>query len=205
MADRTSVPNLALAKIGESYRITDPLEDSHPARIIAGAWDAARQATLRKGKFNFSLKRFELTAQAPTDPNYQTPYPYASRFPLPVESLRLVAVLGPAEILEDYRVEGGAVLADTDGPVWVKCVIDKTEAGSWDALFVEAFAARLGFEIADTLTGDKDRKARCWTEFHELTKDAAGVDAKEDPPEAPYDSSWVTARGGGGLGGPPNV
>lgn len=205
MADRVYVENLALAKIGEPYRISDPLEASHPARIIAGVWNAARRATLRKGKFNFSLKRFELAAQAPTDPGYPTPYPYANRFPLPVESLRLAEILGPAAILEDYRIEGGAVLADTAGPVWVKCVVDMVDPGAWDDLFVETVAARIGFEIADVLTGDRGRKSDCWAEFKANTKDAAGVDAKEDPPQEPYDSSWVTARFGGDIGGPPNI
>lgn len=205
MADYVTTANLALAKVGEPWRITDPLENSHPARTIAGAWDIARRATLRGGKFNFSLRRFELAAQADTDPAWTTPYPYANRFPLPVESLRLVELLGPAEILEDYRIEGGAVLADSDGPVWVKCVVDITESGNWDDMFVEAFASRLAFEVADTLTGDRGRKIDNWSAFQRLIKDAAGVDAKEDPPEQPYDSSWVTARFGGAPGGPPNI
>jgi hypothetical protein len=205
VADRTSVSNLALGKMGESYRLTDYNEDSHPARTIRAVFDAVRKATLRRGKFNFSLKRFELTAQASTDPNYETPYPYANRFPLPAESLRMVEVLGPSEIVENYRIEGGAVLADTDGPVWVKCVVDKPEPGAWDELFVQAAAAGLAYEIADPLSGDRGRKSDCWAEFQKRTKDAGGVDAKEDPPEEPYDSSWVSARFGGSLGGPPNV
>jgi hypothetical protein len=82
---------------------------------------------------------------------------------------------------------------------------DVVEVGNWDDLFVEAFAAHLAFQIADRITGDRGRKSDCWGEYRKRVKDAAGVDAKEDPPENAYESSWVTARGSSSLGGPPNV
>jgi hypothetical protein len=68
VADYVTVANLALDKVGEPYRIADPFEDSHPARTIAPVFASMRRAVLRKGKFNFSLTRAELAAQAPTDP-----------------------------------------------------------------------------------------------------------------------------------------
>jgi hypothetical protein len=88
--------------------------------------------------------------------------------------------------------------------VWVKCVVDKPEPGAWDDLFVQAFAAGLAYEIADRCPAIAAAR-RLLGEFQKRTKDAGGVDAKEDPPEEPYDSSWVTARFGGSPGGPPNV
>jgi hypothetical protein len=196
VADYVTAANLALAKVGEAYRILDPLEDSHPARIIAPVFAAVRRAVLRKGKFNFSMTRAELAAQAASDPGYRSPYPYANRFPVPADFVRLVELLGPPECVETYKYESKAVLADTVGPVFVRYVRDVPEIGDWDDLFVEAFAARLGFEICDVLTGDRARRGDCWNEFQKLTKDAASSDAKEDPPIEAYDSSWVTARPG---------
>jgi hypothetical protein len=114
-------------------------------------------------------------------------------------------VLGPADVVETYRFERKAVLANSDGPVWIRYVADITATGDWDDAFVQAFAARLAFQIADRITGDRGRKADAFAEWKKAIKDAAGVDAKEDPPEDAYDSSWVTARLGGSLGGPPNV
>jgi hypothetical protein len=194
VADYVTAANLALAKVGEPYRIVDPLEDTLPARTLAAAWDTVRRATLRRGKFNFSLTRTDLAAQSPSDPGYQSPYPFANRFPVPVDFVRLVEVLDPASAVETYKFESQAVLADTVGPVFIRYVRDVIEIGDWDDLFVEAFAARLAFEIADVMTGDRGRRGDCWNEFVALTKHAAGVDAKEDPPIEPYDSSWVTAR-----------
>jgi hypothetical protein len=134
-----------------------------------------------------------------------TPYPFANRFPVPADLVRLVELLGPAEIVESYKFESLTILANTDGPVFISYVRDVVDVGLWDDLFVDAFSARLGFEIADALTGDRGRKSDCWAEYQRLIKDAAGVDAKEDPPIEAYESSWVTARCSGGLGGPPNV
>jgi hypothetical protein len=206
VADFVSVSNMALDRVGEPYRITDQAEDTAPARACRSEWDNARRAVLRRGKFNFSMRRWPLTAQAPTDPNFQTPAPWAYRFPLPTECLRVVEIYDAGGCLvSQYNNEDRAILANCAGPLTVRGVRDVPEIGNWDDLTVQALAARLGFAIADTITGDLSRKNSCWNEFRQLTSDSGGVDAKEDPPESPYDSSWVTARFGGGYGGPPNV
>lgn len=205
MADYVTVANLALSKLGEDDQIRDPDQDSHAARSVRAVWDAIRRGVLRSGKFNFAMTRAELAAEASTSLGYRSPYPFANRFPVPSDCIRLVEVLAPATVRERYKYERKAVLADSDGPLFIRYVADVTEIGDWDDQFVEAFAARLAFQIADRITGDRARKADCWAEYRKAIKDAAGTDAKEDPPEEPYESSWVTARCAGTIGGPPNV
>lgn len=205
MADYVTVANLALSKLGEDDQLRDPDQDSHAARSVRAVWDPMRRAVFRKGKFNCSMTRAELAAQAPASLGYRSPYPFANRFPVPADFLRLVEVLDPADVRESYKFERKAILADTAGPVFIRYVADIVEVGDWDDLFVQAFAARLAFQIADRITGDRGRKADCWAEYKAAIGDAAGVDAKEDPPEEAYDSSWVTARFGGGSPGIPNV
>jgi hypothetical protein len=197
MSDYVTIANLSLSKIGEDDQIVDPDQDSHAARSVAAVWNAVRRAVLREGKWNFAITRAELTAQnlamIPTPPS---PYPYANRFPVPADFIRLVEVLGPSTTVENYRYERKAVLADTEGPVYIRYVADVEETGEWDDLFVAAFSARLAFQIADRITGDRGRKADCWAEYRVAIKKASGVDAKEDPNEQAQDSSWVTARFG---------
>jgi hypothetical protein len=205
VADFVSIGNLALAKIGEPYRIISQAEDSLAARTIRSVLDLSRRSVLRRGKLNFSITRAELTAQAPTDPDYRTPYPFQNRFPVPSDLVRLVEVIGPREAVESYRFESRAILADTADPVFIRYVRDVVELGDWDDMAVETLAARIGYEIADVISGDRGRKSDCWSEFTRNTKEAGGVDGKEDPPEEPYESSWVTARSAGGIGGPPNI
>lgn len=194
MADYVTVANLALSKLGEDDQLRDPDQDSHAARSVRAVWTPVRRAVLRKGNFNFAMARAELAAQAPTALGYRSPYPYTNRFPVPADFVRLVEVLDPAEIREHYNFERKAILANTDGPVFVRYVGDVEDVGDWDDLFVEAFAARLAYQIADRITGDRGRKADCWNEWRDAIGKAGGVDAKEDPPIDAYDSSWVTAR-----------
>jgi hypothetical protein len=206
MADFVSVANMALGRIGEPYRISVESEDSHPARTIRTEWDNARRAVLRRGKFNFAMTRAALTAQAATDPNYVTPFPFDSRFPVPPDCLRVVELYDATGcLLSVYKYEARAILADGTGPLTLVYGRDVTEIGDWDDLSIQALVARIGYAIADTLAGDRGRKQDCWAEFQRLSKDTGGVDAKEDPPEQAYDSSWVTSRFAGPLGGPPNV
>jgi hypothetical protein len=205
VADYVTVANLALSKLGEDDQIRDPDQDSHAARSVRAVWDAIRRSVIRTGKFNFTMTRAELAAQASSSPGYQSPYPYQSRFPVPADHIRLVEVLAPADVVECYKYERGAILANSLGPVFIRYCADIVDVGEWDDLFVEAFAARVAFQIADRITGDRARKADCWAEYRKAISDAAGVDAKEDPPEQPYESSWVTARGSSRIGGPPNI
>jgi hypothetical protein len=196
VAGYVQVANLALQKIGADDQLTDPSDPTPAAQAIAAAWEPIRRAVLRKGKFNFSLTRAELTAQASSSPGYRTPYPFEYRFPLPSDFLRFVEVLGPSSVIDRYKLERGAVLADSIGPVFVRYVADVEDAAEWDDLFVEAFAARLAFQVADRVTGDRGRKSDCWAEYRAAIRETAGVDAKEDPPEEAQDSSWITARFG---------
>jgi hypothetical protein len=197
VADYVTIANLALSKLGEDDQIRDPDQDSHAARSVRAVWDPVRRFVLRKGKFNFAMKRAELAAQASSSPGYESSYPFTNRFPVPDGFVRLVEVLGPASVVEAYKYERKAILADSVGPVFIRYVADVAETGDWDDLFVQAFAARLAFQIADRITGDRGRKADAFTEWRLAIKEAAGVDAKEDPPEEPYESSWVTSRFGG--------
>jgi hypothetical protein len=193
VTDLVTVWNLALSKLGEDDQVRDPDQDSHAARSIRAVHAAVRRMVLRKGKFNFSMTRAELVAQAP-GPTVPSAYPFEARFPLPSDFIRLVEVIEPASVRADYKIERGAILADTVGPVYIRYVADIAETALWDDLFVEAYASRLAFQIADRITGDRGRKADCWNNWKAAIADASGVDAKEDPPEPFEDSSWVNAR-----------
>ncbi|HEV2747614.1 MAG TPA: hypothetical protein VGW34_09990 [Allosphingosinicella sp.] len=196
MSDFVTIANLTLSKIGEEDQLRDPDQDSHAARTIRAAWSPVRRAVLRGGKFNCSMTRAELSAQSPTSPGYSTPYPFRHRFPVPSDFLRLVEVIDPPGARAAYKFERGAVLADTAGPLFILYAADLVETALWDDLLVEAFSNLLGWTVCDRITGDRGRKADCWSAFRAAIAKAAGVDAKEDPPIETEDSSWITARYG---------
>lgn len=198
MSDDVTVANLAMSLLGEEDQIRDLADTgSHAARSINAVWVPVRRRLLRQGKYNFSIWRDELTAQAATSPGYRSPAPYSNRFPLAADNLRLLEIVQPSWIAEFYASEGGAILADTDGPVIARCVHDVVDATLWDDLFVNVMATGIAFQCADRITGDRGRKSDAWAAHRKAIADAGQVDAQEDPPIETPDSSWVTARYGG--------
>ena len=192
MADRVEVSNLTLAKLGETRKLTDPLDETKAARSIARVWNAVRDRALRAHLWNFALARARLTA-ALTLPAFG----WAYAFPLPGDFIRLdLDALEPWSVRGEHSIEGGALLADFLGPLDIRYVRRVEEVGLWDPLFVDYFTDLLGEAIADDITGDLARRDRCTKAAERSLVTAKGVDGRENPPEAPQDSSWVTARYG---------
>jgi hypothetical protein len=152
VSDHVTVSNLALAKVGEPYRILDPNEDTPPgADDQAAVRSVPERATLRKGKFNFSMRRAELAAQAPTDPNYLLPYPFqpvpdARRVPAPGRGAR------PARSAS-RPTSSRAGRSSPTAPGRCSSVRLRRRRGRQlrTICLPTRFAAKLGFEIADVL------------------------------------------------------
>lgn len=193
MTDRVAISNRALANLGEVEAVIDPDDDTKPAREIRKVWDQARRATLREGKFNFSIERFELSAIVFPLPA-PVIKPWQSCFARPEGFLRLVEVVSPCLSSDDYTLERRGIMANTAGPLLVRCVVDVPDSSEWDDAFVSAFAWRLAWEVADPITGDRGRKLDAWNAYQDELASAKGVDAQENPPAPFEDSSWLTAR-----------
>lgn len=196
MVDRVSVSNLVLSKLGDEDQLTDPDDDRKAARAIKAVWDIVRDVVLRAHPWNFAVRQASLTSSDPAPE-----FIYSHGFQLPTGFLRLdPSQMEPWSVREHYQIEGGRLLASTPGPILIRYVARIEEVGNWDPLFIEAFACRLAYQIADRITGDMSRKAECWRAYVQAMAEAKGVDGRENPPEAPIDSSWVTARYDGGSG-----
>jgi len=200
MADRVTISNQALSLLGEDDQLIDPDDDTHAARTIRSVWDVVRQAVLREGEFNFAIVRATLPSDAGLSADDL--YPYSYGFPLPDAFLRLVEVLDPPGITGSYEIEGGRIVADTTGPVRIRYVQDVPETGRWDSTFVNAFAHRLAYQIAERITGDRSRKADCWSGFKQAMGKAIGVDSVENPPVVTEEDDWITCRWSGVPGAP---
>jgi hypothetical protein len=73
----------------------------------------------------------------------------------------------------------------------VRCVQDPSE---YDALFVEALAARLAFESCETLTNSNTKKQALWEEYLAAMGAARRANAIERPALTLPDDSWLQAR-----------
>lgn len=197
MADYVSIVNLAASKLGEDDQLRSPEDDTHLGRTVAAVWDQVRQDVIRDHIWNFAVRRKGLAAEALD----AVPYPWLSSFPLPADCLRLVEVLSCSS-RRQYQLEGGSILCNQAGPLYVRYLIDVPEPAKWDASFTGAFAAYLAFQIADRITGDLSRKDAAWADYQAKLVRAKRIDAMENPP-VPFEATeWETARyaGSGWIG-----
>jgi hypothetical protein len=197
MPSRTEVANIITSKLGEDDQILDlDAEQSKIARSIRTVWDQVLEVLLRRHAFNFSVTRVPLTAEA----GWAGIGEWTYRFPLPADFVRLLDLSAGQGLERDYQLEGQFILFREPGPLFLRYVRLVTSTGEWDALFVEAFATRLAWQICDRVTGDSQRKAQLWSEFRQAIGEATGVDGRENPPEPAEDTSWLTARVDGVTG-----
>ena len=198
------IANLAAIKIGAEARITSLLDDRKVARELNAVWGIERRATLRAGSFNFSTRRAEIASAVLAASDSIAPWAYA--FPLPASCLRLLSVLDSTSGYEradaGYQLEGGPdgtrILSNDAGPLLVKYIVDVPEPARWDDAFAEAFACRLAWRCGKRVAGssfDVDAASR---DFRVAIGDANRVDARENPPIAQSDDSWIDARLSGG-------
>lgn len=191
MADFVTIANLAASSIGEDDQLASPDDDTHLSRSVRAVWDLTRRAAIRNSRWNFAMTRAALPAEVLAT----APINWQSSFRLPADCLRLIGVLNTAH-RQRYQLEGKSVMADTAGPLNVKYLRDIAEPALWDDSFVMAFAALIGFRIADRITGDRARRADAWQAYRDALDEARRCDALENPEIIQEPGSWELARFG---------
>lgn len=199
MASVEEICSMALARVGEPP-ITD-IDGTDPNSTRCRQFYAiARDSLLRKYPWNFATTRARLQRDAKA-PAWGFPYQYA----LPADYIRLQNVndfplmdpltgedLGPPPI--PYEIESGFILTFLD-TVFIKYTRRVTESGRFDAMFVDALAARLAFDLSIPL-----RKPAGFTEMMSkiaaaMFSEARGADASESGRAQRRErSSWLSAR-----------
>jgi len=197
MASQVEIANRALTKIGEA-RITS-LADNEAARTINSMWDVVRDAELRAHNWNFSITRASLAALV-TVPAFR----YLYEFQLPSLCLKIIQVgeYYPGPSMSDYRnapeapyqIEGRKILTDYPAPLYIRYVKSITDTGSWDALFVEAFASRLAAESCERITQSNTKKQSAQADYKLAISEAVKADAIENPPDSLPDDTWLLSR-----------
>lgn len=191
MATEVQVAQLAATLIGTEARITSLQDDKAAVRAMRDVWDLQRRETIREGAWNFAARRTGLSAEAGVAPAEL--YPYAFRYPLPGDSLRLIEVLNRG--YEDrYQLEDDKVLCDAAGPLYVRYSVDVTEPGKWDDQFASAFAHRIAWACGNKVAGSGFDRQGTWNAYQAVLGRAKTVDAIESPSIDQAESSWVEAR-----------
>jgi hypothetical protein len=174
-------------------------DNNKQARIMSGLWDTVRRAELRRHPWSFAMKRAALPALS-SPPAWG----YSTAFQLPADFLRVVQVndfyVSPSETdyrtMDDspYAIEGGTLLASFPAPLKVRYVADIADPGAFDAMFVEALAAKLAYEACEGITQANEKKNVASEDYKAAIKAAAHVNAIEKPAQGIADDAWMTSR-----------
>lgn len=199
MADEIDVEiaNLATGFFGEDDQIRSADDDSKPARTVRAVWGKIRRYVLAKADWSHARRRASLTAR----PNTNASFPiigYAYAYPLPTRFIRLVRILEPVGARGDYQLQRGPngreILTDWEAPITIEYIEDVEEPGLWSAEFEECFAMRLAWQIADRLSGDKQRKNQAFEAYKDALRSGRSSDARQQPPREHAETPWNSGR-----------
>lgn len=198
MAADVDVVNYGLVLIGEA-RITALSENTKAAREASAIFAVSRDALLAAHNWRFAMARTTLNALA-----IAPVFGYDRQFQLPEDCLRPVFIgeyyagldLGDYRGSQDevYTIEGRQILTSLDAPLRLQYVKRVTQAALFDPCFVAALGARLGAELAISLTGSSQKKNAALADMNRMVIEAGRVNAIQQPPQKLPDDEWVMSR-----------
>lgn len=184
-----SICNLALQKLGAT-RITSFDDDTTEARECSLAYEPMRDRELRAHRWSFAIARDSL-AEDTDAPDFGP----ASQFTLPSDFLRLL----PKDPEEDYesrewRIEGRKILTSDSAPLEIRYVRRVTDPNEFDALFIDALACRIAFQLCEKITQSNQKKAGISEEYKTAIREAKQANGIEVPSTLPPDDDWIVTR-----------
>lgn len=185
MASEVDICNLALTKLGEEP-IISLTADSKAGRLCNLHYALARDDTLRSHPWNFAVGR-ESLALSTTSPAYD----FSNQFALPTDFLRVISTDLPRGAV--WKVEGKFILTDS-ATLKIRYVKRITDTEQFDALFVQALAARIAWELAIPLTDTRTLQEQMFNLFNAKISEARTVDAGEGTPDQIEASTWLDSR-----------
>lgn len=142
--------NLAIDVIKDTA-IQTTQDDTAAAKWLARNYDMIVEANLRSYNWNFARAYHKLNAASATPP-----FRWSYAYKLPNGWLRLLPI-------EQYGRRGGAIVqhevvgqyvyTDEPAPLYVRCIMNVTNPGQWDSLFVRLVVADLALGMANKFTG----------------------------------------------------
>jgi hypothetical protein len=184
MASDVEVCNLAMTMLG-AETISSLTQASANARRCARVYIVTRDAELRRHPWNFARARASL-AEDSTAPAFG----YDHRYQLPSDFLRL----HPSADALDWQIEAGYVLTDDGAPLEVTYIRRVDDASLFDALFVEALAAKIAYLLAEEITQSNTKKAEAKDAYKAAIQEAKRANAIERVSDEPPEDPWITAR-----------
>ena len=198
-ASQTRIVNRALALLGSAQRVSSITEPSGAAVTALALFDDARDATLAEHPWNFAIRRSSLAANV-TAPAFG----YAYSFALPGDCLRWLPWAAQSDDFRRCEQEGGALLADTPGPLNIRYIARIEDVALWSAGFTEAVAWKLAAEMAEPITADAgvgNKMLQGWDTALRKAKRSDAMATGDRARDLSATSNWIGTRySGGGTG-----
>lgn len=185
MASVVDIANRALDKLGHGT-ITSLADNNTTASLCNRTWEFVRDQVLREHPWNFAVKRVTL-APLSAAPDWGFTYQHQ----LPSDLLRILEVRDLST--DEYQIEDNKIMADED-TLYVRYIKQVTDPNEYDALFIDAVASRMAYEMCESLTQSNSKRQLAWEEYMEAMVSARRVDAQENPAGVFEEDSWIEAR-----------
>lgn len=193
MTSIVSICNAALDLLGADP-ITSLDDDTKAARLCNRNYARVRDAVLRAYPWNCAITRASLAALS-TTPAYEYALQYAlPEGPAPAYCLRVLSIDGEVDFGLTYKVEGRNILTDETAPLDILYIARIEDPALFDALLIDAIAARLAFDAAYPLTGSAALAESMSRAYGEKLAEARAVDAQEGSPDEFTAPGWLESR-----------
>jgi hypothetical protein len=177
-----SISNRALTWLG-AEPITDLTDNTKEGRACNRIYQQSRDQALRDHPWNFALKRVAVAADT-TAPIWK----YSNAYSWPSGCLRIIEV----DTLAEWVVEGRKILTDQAAPLNILYIDTIEDPTLFDAMFVEAYAARIAADLAFDLTANGTVVANAQQLYTTRLAAARLVDAQEAL--SADETDWLEAR-----------
>lgn len=184
-----AICNRALDTLGADP-ITSLEDTSKAARLCQRNYEISRDAVLRAYPWNCAMGRASLAALTDTPA-----FGFAYYYQVPDDFLRLWRLQDEDEGVVKWRLEGRRIATDQAAPLLIVYAQVVTDPAQFDALLVDALAARLAADIAFSLVGSQQAQAQAWDVYRAKLAEARQIDAQEQGvPDEFTAPDWIESR-----------
>lgn len=167
--------NMALARLGDTNRITSFTDSSEQARNCDLFYDLARKHTLASFPWNFACKFETLGLLSNGDPQG---FAYAYQLPSDYITARNIFQASPSLGEIDFKVVGLEVWTDQEDAV-LEYTYNNTVENAFDSAFITAVGFKLAADLAMPLTRNMKIEERLLEAYFGYLSLASGVNARE--------------------------
>lgn len=130
-------------------------------------------------------------------------YGYDRRYAIPSDMLRLVELNGHVGITtnlgdigqsSDFTMEGGYILTNDTGPIFIRYVATSTTVSDWDSMFKEVVVCKMALEMSTEIKQDDANVSKLAQDYNRALGLAKMADSIETPAGVMPASDWLLAR-----------